>query len=177
MNKNNKSATCKLWYAIYVRSRHEKTVHEALRNKGIESSLPMKTVYHQWSDRKKKVSVPMFRGYIFVRINLKIDKLNVLQTPSVIKFIQFNNRIPIIPEKQIFWLQTLLTSAQTIHYEKQYQPGAAVEVVTGPFKGLKGNIINKKSVSCVTLWIDIIMQGVSVEMDPICIDEIISHHH
>ena len=81
----------KLWYAIYVRSRHEKNVHSALMNKDIESSLPLKAVIRQWSDRKKKVQLPIFRGYVFVKINLNIDKLNVLQTPGIVKFIHFKN--------------------------------------------------------------------------------------
>ena len=154
-----------LWYAIYVRSKHEKNVHSALLNKGIESSLPMKTVIRQWSDRKKKVQLPMFRGYVFVKINLNIDKLNVLQTPGIVKFIHFKNQIPAIPEEQIFWLDTLLSSKSEINYETQYLSGDEAEVIAGPFKGLKGKVIKQKSVLRVILWIDIIMQGISVEMD------------
>ena len=155
----------KLWYAIYVRSRHEKNVHSALMNKDIESSLPLKAVIRQWSDRKKKVQLPMFRGYVFVKINLNIDKLNVLQTPGIVKFIHFKNKIPTIPEEQIFWLDALLSSESEINYETQYLPGNEAEVIAGPFKGLKGKVIKQKSVLRVILWIDIIMQGISVEMD------------
>ena len=107
----------------------------------------------------------MFRGYVFVKINLNIDKLNVLQTPGIVKFVHFNNKIPAIPEEQIFWLDALLSSESEINYESQYQPGVEVEVITGPFKGLKGNVIKSKSAFRVALWIDIIMQGVSVEID------------
>ena len=154
----------KLWYAIYVRSRHEKNVHSALLNKYIESSLPLKTVIRQWSDRKKKVQLPMFRGYVFVKINLNIDKLNVLQTPGIVKFIHFKYQIPSIPEEQIFWLDALLSSESEINYETQYLPGNEAEVIAGPFKGLKGKVIKHKSVFRVVLWIDIIMQGISVEI-------------
>ena len=155
----------KLWYAIYVRSKNEKNVHSALLNKGIESSLPLKTVIRQWSDRKKKLQLPMFRGYVFVKINLNIDKLNVLQTPGIVKFIHFKNQIPVIPEEQIFWLNTILTSESEINYETQYLTGNEVEVIAGPFKGLKGKVVKQKTVLRVILWIDIIMQGISVEMD------------
>ena len=155
----------KLWYAIYVRSRHEKNVHSALMNKDIESSLPLKAVIRQWSDRKKKVQIPMFQGYVFIKINLNIDKLNVLQTPGIVKFIHFKNQIPAIPEEQIFWLDALLSSESEINYETQYLPGNEAEVIAGPFKGLKGKVIKQKSVFRVVLWIDIIMQGISVEMD------------
>ena len=66
---NNKRA----WYVIYVRSRHEKNVYSALLDKGIEASLPMKTVVREWSDRKKKVQLPLFRSYVFVNIDVNID--------------------------------------------------------------------------------------------------------
>ena len=155
----------KLWYAIYVRSRHEKNVHSALLNKDIESFLPVKTVIRQWSDRKKKVQLPMFRGYLFVKINLDKDKFNVLQTPGIVKFVHFNNQIPAIPEEQIFWLDALLSLESEINYETQYLIGNEAEVIAGPFKGLKGKVIKQKSVFRVVLWIDIIMQGISVEMD------------
>ena len=165
MIKGQNNHEKKLWYAIYVRSKHEKNVHSALLNKGIESTLPLKTVIRQWSDRKKKVKLPMFRGYVFVKINLNIDKLNVLQTPGIVKFVHFNNQIPAIPEEQIFWLDTLLSSKLEINYETQYLLGNEAEVIAGPFKGLKGKVIKQKSVFRVVLWIDIIMQGISVEMD------------
>ena len=165
MIKGENNQGKKLWYALYVRSKHEKNVHSALLNKGIESSLPLKTVIRQWSDRKKKVQLPMFRGYVFVKINLNIDKLNVLQTPGIVKFIHFKNQIPAIPQEQIFWLDALLSSESEINYETQYLPGNEAEVIAGPFKGLKGKVIKQKSVLRVILWIDIIMQGISVEMD------------
>ena len=107
----------------------------------------------------------MFRGYVFVKINLNIDKLNVLQTPGIVKFIHFNNQIPAIPEEQIFWLNALLSSESEINYETQYLPGTEAEVISGPFNGLKGIVTKQKSVLRVILWIDIIMLGISVEMD------------
>ena len=160
------SPIVKQWYAIYVRSKQEKKVHAKLLSKGIESSLPLKTVIHQWSDRKKKIKTPMFRGYVFVKINLKIDKLTVLQTTGVVKFIHFNNQIPVIPEEQIFWLNILISSELDINYVSHYIPGVEVEVTAGPFKGLKGNVIRQNSGLLVTLWIDIMKQGISVEIDP-----------
>ena len=109
----------------------------------------------------------MFRGYIFVKININIDKISVLQTQGVVRFIHFNNQIPAIPEEQIFWLDALLSSESEINYETQYLPGNEAEVIAGPFKGLKGKVIKQKSVLRVILWIDIIMQGISVEMDSV----------
>ena len=66
----------------------------------------------------------------------------------------------------MFWLNTLLRSESEINYETQYLLGVEAEVIAGPLKGLKGKVIKNKSAFRVVLWIDIIMQGVSVEIDP-----------
>ena len=90
-----------------------------------------------------------------------------MQTPGIVKFIHFKNQIPAIPEEQIFWLDALLSSESEINYETQYRLGNEAEVIAGPFKGLKGKVIKEKSVFRVVLWIDIIMQGISVELDSV----------
>ena len=82
VNEILKSELCKsyekYWYAIYVRSRHEKKVHQLLLEIGIESSLPLIKTTRKWSDRKKKVEIPLFRGYVFVKIDVDKDKLKIL---------------------------------------------------------------------------------------------------
>ena len=92
MNVIHQSKNSKSWYAIYVNSRHEKCVYNELKRKNIESSLPLTSVIRQWSDRKKKVEIPLFRGYVFVNINIQNEKLDVLQTEGVVKFVSFGNK-------------------------------------------------------------------------------------
>ena len=58
------------WYAVSLRSRHEKKAHAELLRRGIERFLPLIGEVHLWSDRKKKVMVPLCRGYLFVRTDL-----------------------------------------------------------------------------------------------------------
>ncbi len=56
------------WYAVYTRSRHEKVVHHALGETGMQSFLPLRNVLSQWKDRRKQVQKPLFPGYLFVRV-------------------------------------------------------------------------------------------------------------
>ena len=72
------------WYAVYVRSRHEKKVHQLFQEQGLTSFLPLLETWKQWSDRKKKVSDPLFRGYVFVNIDLFKDRIKVLDTEGVV---------------------------------------------------------------------------------------------
>ena len=77
MNVNQDS---KKWLAVYTKPRHEKFVEKELKKKGIEVYLPILKERRKWSDRKKWVSFPLFRSYIFVKIEIKnaldVRKLN-----------------------------------------------------------------------------------------------------
>lgn len=160
----------KCWYAIYVKSRHEQCVHSELQEKGIKSSLPLKTVYRQWSDRKKKIQLPLFRGYIFVNIDIQNEKLEVLKTDGVVRFITFGGRFIAIPEKQMYWLDRLLLES-SIENEQEFPVGCEVEVIMGPFKGIQGRLKKKNTNTRLIVWFDSMMQGISIEIDPVNLQE------
>ena len=166
MSNNQQLRINKSWYAIYVRSRHEKSVHAELQQKGIESSLPLTIVTRQWSDRRKKVEVPLFRGYVFVKIDIKNEKLPVLTTTGVVKFVTFNNLTVPIPEDQMYWLQQMIASDLLLSQEQDFPIGTEIDVMFGPLKGLRGRVKQKNSETRLVVWFDAIMQGVSVEIDP-----------
>src|SRR5262245_7609662 len=55
------------WYAIWTRSRHEQVVRTQLDEKGITAFLPTFVKLSRWKDRRKKIDVPLFPGYVFAR--------------------------------------------------------------------------------------------------------------
>jgi len=73
----------KLWYAFYCKSRSEKRLNDLLLRDGYESYLPLKTELRQWSDRRKKVKVPLLPGYVFVKCSRK-DIQSVVRYPHVV---------------------------------------------------------------------------------------------
>jgi transcription antitermination factor NusG len=82
------SAAQPLWYAIRVRPQFEKKAELQLRNKGIETFLPVVRQVRWWSDRRKVIETPLFSGYEFVRIQISPEeRLRVLQTPGVMNFV------------------------------------------------------------------------------------------
>ena len=170
MNVIHQSKNSKSWYAIYVNSRHEKCVYNKLKRKNIESSLPLTSVIRQWSDRKKKVEIPLFRGYVFVNINIQNEKLDVLQTEGVVKFVSFGGKIVDIPDKQMHWIHRLLASSN-IEYEQEFTVGVQVDVIFGPFKGLRGLVKQERTETRLVVWFDTIMQGVSIAIAPSCLKE------
>jgi len=67
----------------------KKKVYEDLGKKEVETFLPLIEEMHIWSDRKKKVMEPLFRGYIFVKTDLR-DKETILMTDGVVRFVGIN---------------------------------------------------------------------------------------
>ena len=154
------------WYAVYVRSHHEKKVYQLFLKKGIESSLPLIKTTRQWSDRKKKVEVPLFRGYVFVRIDIGIEKLNILKTDGVVKFIGIRNEPSRIQDEQIFWVHMMVEESNTVQNEKEIPVGQKVRVIAGPFKGVEGVVMRAGNQSRLVVVIESIMHAVSVEISP-----------
>ena len=50
------------WFAVYTSPRTEQKVAERLEKEGYEVYLPLVTTLRQWSDRKKKVKIPLMRA-------------------------------------------------------------------------------------------------------------------
>ena len=77
------------WYAVYTCARNEKRVAEQLSLRSVEHFLPVYSAIRHWTDRSKELQLPLFRGYLFVRIALR-DRLQVLEIPSVARLVGFN---------------------------------------------------------------------------------------
>ncbi|MGB0524010.1 MAG: UpxY family transcription antiterminator [Flammeovirgaceae bacterium] len=130
----------KHWYAIYTKSRSEKKVAERLEKQGIEVYCPTYTTLRQWSDRKKKVIIPVFSSYVFVRVTEK-ERYQVLQDVGVMNFIFWLGKPAVIKDKEMDHLKTFLgeykDSSLTV---KALEPGDLVTLQQGAFAGEKGKV-------------------------------------
>ncbi len=132
----------KSWYAIYTNPRAEKKVATALEQKGVEVYLPTTTTIKQWSDRKKKVEEVLFKSYAFVHINLEVERLLVLETPGVVKFVRIGGEVPYIRPEIIDAIRLSLAHYSEYQIEPiSLQPHQAVSVIGGPLKGHTGTVI------------------------------------
>src|SRR5271166_6574720 len=77
------------WYAAQTRSKHEKTVASQLSERFVENFLPQYDSVRIWKDRRVTLQMPLFPGYIFVRLALR-DRLRVLQIPGVARLVGFS---------------------------------------------------------------------------------------
>ena len=144
----------KHWMAIYTKPRSEKKAAERLVKNGFEVYCPLQTTMRQWSDRKKKVQIPIFPSYVFVYIE-ESERLTILNDPSVLNFVYYLGKPAVIRDEEIEILKQFLDTGDlqdeiTIH---QYKKGDKVDIIAGPFKKYRAKIdeINK---SHITLLIE-----------------------
>lgn len=131
------------WYALYTKPRNEKKVAEDLTRKGFEVFLPVLNTVKQWSDRKKKVQIPLFNSYIFIKTYYEKNYLDVLQTHGVVKFVRIGKELNPIRDEQINYIKTFLTHEFDMQVVGDLRPNLnqSIEIVEGPFKGMKGKLV------------------------------------
>jgi len=152
------------WYAAYICPRHEKKVFDTLQRRRVESFLPLYEAVHRWKDRRARVELPLFPGYIFVKIPLAA-RLQVLEVPSVVRLVAFNGLPAALPEREIELLRRGLGPDVKAGPHPYLRVGRRVRVVRGPMAGLEGILKRRKDSFRLVISIDLIMRSIAVEVD------------
>jgi transcription antitermination factor NusG len=153
-----------LWFALWTRSRHEQVVREQLVRKRIDVFLPTVTKWSRWKDRKKRIDWPLFPGYCFARFN-PLERLPILKCTGVVSIISYQGEPAPIPEHEIDSIRQLVESDLAYDPCPMIREGMMVEVIHGPLKGVIGRLVRKNEKARLVLSVDLIGQGVSVEVD------------
>lgn len=106
----------KTWYAVYTRPRWEKKVASLLLEKGIENYCPINKVTRQWSDRKKVVLEPVFKGYVFVRLE-ENKKWDVKQIVGILNFVYWLGKPAKIRDEEIDTIRMFLNEFNDVQVE------------------------------------------------------------
>jgi transcription antitermination factor NusG len=153
-----------LWFAAYTSANHEKRVAEQLEVRSVEHFLPVYESVRRWKDRRMKLQLPLFPGYVFVRLALR-DRLQVLQVPGVAKLVGFNGRPTPLPQGEIDALRTSLTSGVRAEPHPYLRVGRRVRVKRGSLIGLEGVLVRRKNGTRFVISLDLIMRSVAVEIE------------
>ena len=152
------------WFALYTRPRFEKKVAEELENAGFEIWLPLQTVVRQWSDRKKKLEMPLFNGYVFVHTISKY-LYHAVQTDGVVSTVRFGGAPAVIRDEQIELIRKILIGPDAFDVSgKKFTRGDSVRIVHGPLRGSTGKWINWRGRKRVALEIEQLNHVIIVEV-------------
>jgi transcription antitermination factor NusG len=152
------------WYAAYTCANHDKGVRDQLEQRSVESFLPTYETVRRWKDRRMRLELSLFPGYVFVHLALR-DRLRVLQTPGVVRLVGFGGQPTALPDHEIEALRRGLTREMRIEPCTYLKAGHRVRVRNGPLQGLVGILARKKNGSRFVISLDVIMSSVAVDID------------
>jgi transcription antitermination factor NusG len=152
------------WYAAYTRSRHEKVVAEALEKRTVEHFLPLYETMRKWKNGRFKVQLPLFPGYLFVRIALS-ERLRVLQVPGVVRLVGFNGVPAALPQAEVEIIRSALRKGIEAEPHPYLKVGQRVRITSGPMEGLQGILLRRRGRPRVVVSVDLIMRSVALDID------------
>lgn len=152
------------WYAAYTSANHEKRVALQLGKRSVEHFLPLYESVRCWKDRRVKLEMPLFPGYVFVRMALR-DRLRVLQVPGVAKLVGFDGTPAALPEEEMQALRASLESGMRVQPHPFLRVGRRVRVKSGTMTGLQGILKRKKGQSRLVVSVELIQRAMTLEID------------
>jgi len=153
----------KRWYAAHTRANHEKRVAEQLGRRAVEHFLPLYESVRKWADRRKRLEIPLFPGYIFVRLPLQ-ERLRVLEIPSVARLVGFYHLPTALPDEEVQAMRNGLTGQLRAVPHPYLKVGRRVRIIHGPLENCEGILLRNKGGFRVVLSVDLIMRSVAVEV-------------
>ena len=153
------------WYAIRVQSKLEALVSAALRGKSFEEFLPTYQARRQWSDRMKSVTLPLFPGYLFCRLDVEGRLLPILTTPGVISIVGAG-KVPIaLADSEIDAIQAVIRSGLPAVPWLSLLVGSRVYIEKGPLTGLEGTVLNLSKKYRLIVSVPLLQRSVAVEIE------------
>jgi transcription termination/antitermination protein NusG len=153
------------WFAIWTRSRHEKSTEQLLLNKGIETFLPLIERDQQWSDRRKRVSFPLFPGYLFCRVS-SYEFSDIRCTKGVAQILGMGNGPVPVPDEEISGINMLVNSNTHVDLYPSLPVGTHVTVTKGPLQGVRGILVKWKDNFHVVVTVEMFQNGAAAIISP-----------
>jgi transcription termination/antitermination protein NusG len=142
------------WYVAYTAPRAEKKVAKRLDMVGIEYYLPTREEFRKWSDRYKKIIVPVFPSYIFVNVN-RVEYFSAINQSGMVKYVNFGGTPARINDNTIENIKKMLEFNPVLElYDKMPDIGERIKIPTGPLAGIEGKVLRLKGKTHFVLEVD-----------------------
>jgi transcription antitermination factor NusG len=155
----------KSWFAVQTRYRSEQRVFADLMQKGVEAYLPLLEEVHRWKDRRKRVQVPAFSGYLFVSLAGGVEpRVRVLETEHVLRILGTARGPVEVDRGEIETLQAALRQDAGFVRHPFLVVGERVRVCRGPLQGITGLLEHFKNGARLVLSVATVSQSISTEV-------------
>jgi transcription antitermination factor NusG len=152
------------WYAAYTRANHERRVAEQFVERGVENFLPQYESVRKWKDRRVRLQMPLFPGYVFVHLALQ-NRLKVLQVPGVAYLVGFAGKPAAVPEEEFARVRGYLDKGLRAEPHPYLRAGRRVRVRSGPLEGLEGIVLRRKNGNRLVISLELIQRAMAVDLD------------
>jgi transcription antitermination factor NusG len=167
------TAGCASWYAVQTRARHEKRIGTELQEKGFTAFVPTLRTAHRWSDRTKIVELPIFSCYVFVKLVATPEqRLEVLKTMGVFRFVSVQGQAAPIPEAQIESIQRALQGKASVSPCDYLKIGQRVRIRGGCLDGVEGMLTGSRGERKLVISVDLLQQSVAVVAEDYTVESI-----
>lgn len=134
----------KKWFVVYTKPRNEIKVSQRLSVLGIENYTPTRIEVRQWSDRKKKILVPLLPSMVLVSLHEK-DVNKVFETPGVVRYLfEYGKRAEVTKEEVLAMKYYLEHS-----YCQKQQEVAIGDTLQVPLLEEEAILLSKKGKNCI----------------------------
>jgi transcriptional antiterminator NusG len=145
-------------------------VYLGLTQKTYHAFLPKLEVWSKRKDRRKKILIPMFPGYLFVEL-LSLEnevKLDVLKTFGVVRILgKPRGAEPIaIPDAKIDAIQRIVHSKVEVQQFQYPKVGEPARIIDGPFKGVEGLVLKTDyDKELFVIGIELLQRSVAIKLE------------
>ena len=151
------------WYVLFVRSNQEKRVAHCLGGRGVEHLLPCYRSRRQWKDRRVDLEMPLFPGYVFVRLPFT-ERMKALTVPNVVSLIGNKQAPSVVSDDEILWIRQGLKQG-TAGPHNYLKEGQRVVIIEGALSGLEGILVRLQNNMRVVVCLDSIQRAFMVDVD------------
>jgi transcription antitermination factor NusG len=133
------------WYVLHTKSRNEKKIAALLSSRNVKVYCPVREEVRQWSDRRKKVSEPVFKSFVFVFLeDYKMDATPVLEIPGAVRFLWWQGKPGVVREEEIEAIRNFLTMYKDTAITVEVKAGQSVTIKEGPLREQRGTVLQVK---------------------------------
>ena len=156
------------WYAVYTKSHYEQKVYQGLTDKSISAFLPRIETMSRRLDRKKKIWLPLFPGYVFFRISWDLKLYwEVLKTNGVVKALTIEGKPTPVPEDEINSVKIAVDSLLPLFPHPFVREGDRVVIEGGPLQGAQGVFISRDGkMGKFVVGVELLNRAVAIDIEP-----------
>ena len=160
----DETAAADRWYALFVRSRHEKTVENSLRSKRYNVFSPSYRTKRKRVDRIAEIEVALFAGYVFCQFDPS-KRLPILMTPGVVGVVGRGNRPEPVDDTEIASIRTVALAGRSVQPWPFLRLGQRIRMQSGPLTGIEGIFLRVQDEDHLIVSVTLLQRAVSVVVE------------